>query len=260
MMQLTFGLGGVEADFWRWVFVMTRIGAALMAAPFFGATSVPVQVRVIVTGAVGVLVCNWLPVQAPANLLSLAGMLAVAGEVLVGLTLGMVLQIAFAAPVIAAELVGAGMGMSIATAADPNTGAHSPALGQYYSVVLTLVFLALGGHLLFIDLVLKSYATFPPGQTWLGAGRMEMVTDYASTMLLTALAIALPVTVILLLVQFAAGMLSRSAPSLNLFSLGLPAGVLAGIAGLIISAPMLPDAMSALTADALAKAGEVVTR
>lgn len=162
--------------------------------------------------------------------------------------------------VIAAELVGAGMGMSIATAADPNTGAHSPALGQYYSVVLTLVFLALGGHLLFIDLVLKSYDTFPPGQTWLGAGRMEMVTDYASTMLLTALAIALPVTVILLLVQFAAGMLSRSAPSLNLFSLGLPAGVLAGIAGLIISAPMLPDTMSALTADALAKAGEVVTR
>ncbi|MFM5908734.1 MAG: flagellar biosynthetic protein FliR [Novosphingobium sp.] len=260
MMQLTFGLGAVEAEFWRWMFIMTRIGAALMAAPFFGANSVSMQVRVIVTGAIGILVCNWLPVGAPANLLSLSGMLTVAGEVLVGLSLGMVLQIAFAAPVIAAELIGAGMGMSIATASDPNTGAHSPALGQYYSVVLTLVFLALGGHLLFIELVLKSYDTFPPGQTWLGAERLALVFDYASIMLLTALAIALPVTIILLLVQFAAGMLSRSAPQLNLFALGLPAGVLAGIGGLIISAPLLPDAMAALTADALHKAEEVIAR
>ncbi|PLK27626.1 flagellar biosynthetic protein FliR [Novosphingobium sp. TH158] len=260
MMQLTFGFGAVEAEFWRWMFIMTRVGAALLAAPFFGASSVPMQVRVIVTGAIGILVCNWLPVQAPAQLLSLAGMLAVAGEVLIGLSLGMVLQIAFAAPVIAAELVGAGMGMSIATAADPNTGAHSPALGQYYSVVLTLVFLALGGHLLFIDLVLKSYETFPPGQTWLGPDRIAMVGGYAATMLLTALAIALPVTLILLLVQLAAGMLSRSAPSLNLFALGLPAGVLAGIGALILSAQLLPDAMAALTADALAHAEKVIAR
>jgi len=260
MMNLSFGFGPLEAEFWRWLFVMTRIAAALFAAPFFGASGVPMQVRVIVTGAVAALVCNWTNVVAPPALLSVPGLLAIAGEVLVGLALGFVLQVAFAAPMVAAEIVGAGMGMSIATAADPNSGAHSPALGQYYTVVLTLVFLALGGHLLFLDLVVKSYGTFPPGHTWLGPERISAIFNYGSQMLLTAIAIALPVTLILLLVQLAAGMLSRTAPALNLFSLGLPAGVLAGIAALIVSAPLLPDVMEALTADALKHAEAVIAR
>lgn len=260
MIALTFGLGALEAEFWRWLFIMTRIGAALFAAPFFGASGVPPQARVIVTGAVGILVCNWTGVQAPPALFSLAGMLAVAGEVLVGVALGFVLQLSFAAPTIAAEVIGAGMGMSIAAAADPQTGAHSPALGQYYGVVLTLVFLGLGGHLLFVDLIIKSYATFPPGHTWLGAERLALIGGFASQMFLTAVAIALPVTFILLLVQFAAGVVSRSAPSLNLFSLGLPAGVLAGLAALIVSAPLTGDMMADLSAQALKQAEGVLLK
>lgn len=259
-MNLAFGFGAVEAEFWRWLFVMTRIGAALMAAPFFGAAAVPAQARVIVSGAVAVLVCNWTQVQAPAALFTLAGMVAVAAEVVVGLALGFVLQVAFAAPVIAAEVIGAGMGMSIATAADPNTGAHSPALGQYFGIVLTLVFLGLGGHLVFIDLLVKSYATFPPGDAWLGAERIARVAGFAGQMFSTAVAIALPVTLVLLLVQLAAGVLSRSAPALNLFSLGLPAGVVAGIAALIISAPMTGDLMGDVAAMALREAEAVITR
>lgn len=260
MIALTFGLGALEAEFWRWLFIMTRIAAALFAAPFFGASGVPPQARVIVTGAVGILVCNWTGIQAPPALFSLAGMLAVAGEVLVGVALGFVLQLSFAAPTIAAEVIGAGMGMSIAAAADPQTGAHSPALGQYYGVVLTLVFLGLGGHLLFVDLIIKSYATFPPGHTWLGAERLALIGGFASQMFLTAVAIALPVTFILLLVQFAAGVVSRSAPSLNLFSLGLPAGVLAGLAALIVSAPLTGDMMADLSAQALKQAEGVLLK
>ena len=139
MIALQFGFGSVEAEFWRWLFVMTRIGAAMLAAPFFGASSVPVQLRVVLTGAVAVLVCAWTEVAAPPALLSVAGLLAVAGEALVGLTLGFVLQLSFAAPVIAAEVIGGGMGMNMAASVDPNTGAHSPALGQYFTIVLTLI-------------------------------------------------------------------------------------------------------------------------
>ena len=259
-MNLTFGFGPVEAEFWRWLFVMTRIGAALFAAPFFGAAAVPPQARVIVAGAVGILVCNWTGVQAPAALFTLPGVLAVAGEVLVGLALGFVLQLTFAAPTLAAETIGAAMGMSIAASADPQTGAHSPTLGQYYGIVLTLVFLGLGGHVLFIELVVKSYASFPPGHTWLGPERFAAIAGFAGQMFATAVAIALPVTLILLLVQLAAGVLSRSAPSLNLFALGLPAGVCAGLAALIVSAPLTGDLMADLAADGLRQAESVIAR
>ncbi len=259
MNGLDFGFGPIEAEFWRWLFVMTRIGAAMLAAPIFGAGSVPMQLRVVVTGAVAALVCAWTNVVAPPAVLSAAGLLWIGGEVLVGLSLGFVLQLSFAAPMIAAEVIGGGMGMSMASAVDPNTGAHSPALGQYYVVVLTLVFLALGGHLQWLNLVVKSYETFPPGQTWLGADRLEGIAAFASIMFATAVAIALPVTLVLLIVQVVAGVLSRSAPALNLFALGLPAGVLAGLAALIISAPLATDQMADLSAQAIDQVEQVIT-
>jgi len=223
-------------------------------------SGVPAQVRVIAAGAIAVLVCAWTPVQPPAGLLSVAGMVAVAGEVLVGLALGFVLQFAFAAPVIAAEMIGGAMGMSMATAVDPNSGSQSPALGQYFTVVVTLIFLSLGGHLQWLALVIDSYRVFPPGHTWLGPDRFAEIAGFAGSMFITAVAIALPVSLIMLVVQLVTGILSRSAPALNLFSLGLPAGVLAGIVGLIIAAPVLTDQASLLTEDALAATAKVLAK
>ena len=115
MIGLDFGLGALEQDMWRVVFLMTRRGAALLAAPFFGASAVPVSVRVAMTGALAIFVSIWMPqVQTPEALISAEGMLAIAGEVIVGLALGFVLQLAFAAPTVAAELINA----------NPNKYAH----------------------------------------------------------------------------------------------------------------------------------------
>ena len=260
MIGIDFGFGAIEGELWRLLFVMTRIGAALLAAPFFGAAGVPVQLRVALTGAIAILVCAWTPVQAPAALLSVEGLLMVAGEVLIGLALGFILQLLFAAPVIAAEVISGTMGLSMATANDPATGEQSTALGQYFSVILVLIFLSLGAHLHFVSLVIESYKAFPPGHTWLGAERLEYVASFGGEMFTTAIAIALPVTLILLIVQIVTGVLSRSAPSLNLFALGLPAGVLAGIAALIAAFPLLSGQFIELSHTAVASSESLLAR
>jgi flagellar biosynthetic protein FliR len=261
MIALDFGFGALEQDFWRVVFLMTRIGAAMMAAPFFGAALIPMTVRVCATGAVAVFVAAWMPaIPAPEALFTLSGMLAVMGEVVVGLALGFVLQIAFAAPTIAAELIGGGMGMSMATAADPSGGNQTTAFGQFFTIVLTLTFLAMGAHLHWIRLVVESYDAFPPGQTWLGAERFATIASFAGAMFETAVRIALPVTLVLLLVQLLTGVLSRSAPSLNLFALGLPAGVLAGITALILAAPVIYDQLAGIVVTGLEQTEAVILR
>ena len=261
MNGLDLGIGALEQDMWRVVFLMTRLGAALLAAPFFGATAVPMSVRVSITGALAIFVSIWMPaIATPPALLSLDGLLAIAGEVLVGLALGFVLQLAFAAPTVAAELIGGGMGMSMAVSHDAMGGGTTTSFGQYFMIVLTLIFLSTGAHLHWIALVTESYNAFPPGQTWLGADRFAAIAGFASFMFETALRIALPVTLILLLVQVLTGILSRSAPSLNLFALGLPAGVLAGMAALIISAPLIYDQFTGLVGDALDQTESVIAR
>lgn len=261
MIALDFGIGALEGELWRVVFLMTRIGAALFAVPFFGAASVPIPVRVSLTGALAIFTSIWMPaVETPPALLTAAGLMAIAGEVLVGLALGFVLQLAFAAPTVAAELIGGGMGMSMATIVDSNSGGSTTAFGQYFTIVLTLIFLATGAHLQFLALVTESYRAFPPGETWLGAERLGLITGFGGFLFETALRIALPVVIVLFLVQLVTGILSRSAPSLNLMAMGLPAGVLAGLAGLIISAPLIFDQFTWMVGEGIGLVGQVLAR
>ena len=254
-----FGLAGWEVWLWQLLFVMVRIGAALLAAPIFGARSVPVQVRIVTAAAIGIFVLKWTPVNPPADLLALPTMVSLLGEAVIGFALGFVLQLSFAAPLIAAEQIAGGMGMAMATAVDPASGGQSGAIGQFFGIMLTLVFLAIGGHLLWLRLVVDSYGLMPPGGDWFSADQAWLVASFASQALATAVAIALPVTLVLLLVQVVTGVISRSAPSLNLFALGLPAGVLAGIAALIAAAPLLSDQFLALASTAIDHAGQAVT-
>jgi flagellar biosynthetic protein FliR len=161
-------------------------------------------------------------------------------------------------PIIAAETIGGVMGMSIATGADPASGAQSPALGEYFRVVLTLVFFALGAHLAWIGLLADSYRAFPPGQTWLGPDRLAAIVGFGGETFMAAVAMALPVVMVLLLVQIVTGVLGRAAPALNLFSLGLPAGVLAGIAALIIAAPLFADTSADLVQAMMTNAASIL--
>ncbi|WP_338466873.1 flagellar biosynthetic protein FliR [Novosphingobium sp. ZN18A2] len=258
MNAIDFGFGPLEADLWRLLFAMTRIGAALLAVPLFGSASVPMQLRVILVGAIAATVITWTPFAAPPALFTLAGVLACLKEVLVGLALGFVLQFSFAAPVIAAEVIGGGMGMNLAASVDPATGARSPVLGQFFGVLMTLTFLGLGAHLVWIGLLMDSYRAFPPGGAWLGPGTIETLLSFAGEMFAAAVAIALPVTLVLLVVQVVTGIVSRSAPSLNLFALGLPASVLAGLAALIAAVPLIGDRMAELSSTAVMQAGTLL--
>lgn len=261
MNALTFGLGPIEADFWRIVFLMTRIGAALVAAPIFGAMTVPPVVRTCVTGALAVFVSLQFPaIETPTALFSLSGTTAVGGEVVVGLALGFVLQLGFAAPLIAAELVGGGMGLGMASGAELGGEGHTNPIGQYLSVVMIVIFLAVDGHLHWFGLLVQSYASLPPGHAWLGPDRLKDILEFASTMFETAIQIALPLTVILLAVQLITGILGRAAPSLNLFALGLPLGTIAGLAALIMTAPLVVEQVEMLVGRTLVAVDAVITR
>jgi flagellar biosynthesis protein FliR len=260
MIGLDFGFGALEHEFWRFVFMMTRIGAAVFAVPLFGGDVVPAQIRVILTGALALLVCGWTGVVAPPAIMSLPGLVIVAGEVVIGLAMGFVLQFAFAAPVIGAELIGAGMGMSIASTADPVSGAHSPMLGQYFSVMMTLLFFGSGAHLQWIALLVESYRVFPPGTAWMTPGHLRMINGFAGDMLLAGLSIALPVVLLLFVVHIVTGVIGRSAPALNLNALGLPAGVLAGIVALIASAPLIGERLGDLIHQGLEQTAALIVK
>ncbi|WP_267378305.1 MULTISPECIES: flagellar biosynthetic protein FliR [unclassified Sphingomonas] len=255
--MLGFGLS-IEPQLWTLVFVMVRVGATFVAAPVFGSVSLPLVVRVSLAGAIGILVMGTHAIAAPASIFSVATMLSVVAEALVGLAIGFVLQIAFAAPLVAAEIIGGSMGIGFASSVDPQNGHSSPALGQFFSVMLTLLFLSMNGHLILVDMVVRSYDALPPGAAWLGAERLRGIAFFGGYAFLAGLLLALPVGFLLLCLNLVMGMLSRAAPALNLFSIGLPASLAAGVVALAVAFPAMGDYMLVIVRESLAATQNLV--
>ncbi len=251
MNVLDFGFGGLEEQLWQLLFLSIRCGAAMIAAPMVSGVAVPMQIRALLSIVLAAFIVSWLPLPAPPEMMSFAAILAVLQEVVIGVALGFVLQIAFAIPLIAAEQIAGTMGLAIATSIDPSSGAQSGALGTYFSLILTLLFYSIGGHLLWFELLIESYRVLPAGGAAIGEVAGREIVSFAGFAFATAAAIALPVVLILLLVQTVTGIISRSAPALNLFALGLPAGVLAGITSLIIVMPIVVEQFTGLLEVAL---------
>ena len=239
------GFAGLEAQLWLWLVAAIRPGAAFIAAPVFGAPQVPVQLRLVVALAIGIPALGAVPFALPLDGLgSFAGAMLVAGEVLVGLALGFAVQIGFAAALLAGEAIGNTMGLGFAGMIDPMSGAQSPALGQILSTLATFLFLASGGHLVLVSIIFDSYRALPPGEAWMRAEAVGGLVRFGGDIFAMGLAIALPVGFAIVLVQLVMGMLARSAPALNLFSVGLPAALFAGIVLLAIATPQIADAIA----------------
>jgi flagellar biosynthesis protein FliR len=250
------GFAGVEQQLLLWALAMVRPGAAFLAAPVFGAPQVPVQLRLVLALAIGIPAAQLSGLQLPeAGLVSVQGVAMIMSEVLTGLALGFAVQIGFAAAVLAGEVIGNAMGIGFASMTNPMSGASSPAVGQFLMLLATFLFLATDGHLILARIVVESYDAIKPGQDWLSAEAIGGLAKFGGLVFAAGVAIALPVAFALILVQIVMGMIARSAPALNLFAVGLPATLLAGIVLMAMATPVLSEAILAALNEALAMSG-----
>jgi flagellar biosynthesis protein FliR len=220
-----------ELGFTVWPFF--RIAGVLMIAPIFGAKLVPKRVRLALALVTTVVVGPMLQTTRPFEL-SLATGLVVIQEVMIGAAIGFCLQTIFDALIVAGQTIAMSMGLGMATMLDPQRGISVPVISQFFVILGTLIFLALGGHLATLQLLSDSFTVLPVGQS-LSASGLLMVANWGGQLFAGALRIALPAATALLIVNIALGIMSRAAPTLNLFAVGLPAGLLIGFLLLLLN-------------------------
>jgi len=224
-----------EAEMTRLLFASLRTGAALALLPGIGATLLPLRVRIGMALAIGLLVVD---IAAPVAPQGPAILGFVAGEVLVGAAVGVMLQSIFAAANVAGELLSQAMGLGFATILAPG-GLTSPVLTNFLSLTLWLVFVGNDGHARLFGLLVDSYRTLPPG----GAVEAVAVVRFGGTAFATGLTLALPLAGVLVLVNLWMAVLSRSAPQLNLFSIGFATLMAAGLVALPLAFPAMLGTM-----------------
>ncbi|HTT01928.1 MAG TPA: flagellar biosynthetic protein FliR [Steroidobacteraceae bacterium] len=239
MITLTTGQieGWLAQMFWPFV----RIGACLMIVPGFASLGVPVRVRIVLAGSLALLIAPLVPAPVGITPFSVAGIVVTVQQLVIGAALGFALQIIFDAVALGGQLLANSMGLSFAYNVDPIRGTSTPVLGQLYTLLVTLTFLALDGHLRILEVLVDGFRTLPVGSTGLGANGLWRLIDWGSRIFSGALAIALPGVTALLIVNLAFGVVSRAAPTLNLFAVGFPVSI---VLGLVIVSAGLPGLQS----------------
>ncbi|WJN57641.1 flagellar biosynthetic protein FliR [Pseudomonas sp. SO81] len=212
----------------QYLLPLFRIASMLMVMPVIGTQLVPMRVRLYLSLAICLVLAPNLPPMPQVDAVSLQSMLLIGEQVLVGVMFGFVLQLYFHLFTVAGQIIAMQMGLGFASMVDPANGVSVPVLGQFLLMLVTLLFLAMNGHLVVFEVLGESFVTLPVGEGllldhyWTMAGKLTWV-------IAAGLLMALPVVTALLIINLAFGVMTRAAPQLNIFSIGFPLTLVLGL-------------------------------
>jgi flagellar biosynthetic protein FliR len=232
-------LASTEITSWVGAFIwpFVRISALIAAAPVFGATAIPNKVKLIFALVLTLVVMPVIPPPPVVEPISSEAFLITLHQILIGVSMGLALQMMFSMFVIGGQLIAYKMGLGFASMVDPSSGTQVPTVSQIYVVILTLVFLSINGHLIVIEVLVDSFKAMPVGTTGIDRDAMWSLVSWGSTMIAGGVKIALPAIASLFLINLTFAVVTRSAPQFNIFSLGIPVSILAGFFIMMITLP-----------------------
>lgn len=212
---------------WLWPFF--RVAGLLMAAPVIGTRSVPVRVRLVLALAITVAIVPVIPTPGYIEPFTAPWLLTSIQQVIIGIAMGLTIRTIFIALEIAGQAIGQLMGLMLASMVDPQNGNQVPIIGQFYLLLATLLFLAVDGHLVMISALVNSFQVLPVGVEGIRREAGWQLMEWMGGILATAVLIALPAIVSLLIVNMAFGVMTRAAPQLNIFAVGFPIMIILGV-------------------------------
>lgn len=165
--------------------------------------------------------------------------------------MGFSIQIIFAAVEMAGDLAGMQMGLGFASFYDPQNASFTPVVAQFLGIIAALVFLAADGHLYMLSALAESFREFPIGAGMPAANAFRTMAEWGGTLFSLALQFSLPLIGALLIANLALGILTRSAPQLNIFAVGFPITLAVGFATMMLTIPYLAPLMEYFTRSGL---------
>ncbi|KAB7684594.1 MULTISPECIES: flagellar biosynthetic protein FliR [Plesiomonas] len=224
-------LSGNIMQFWAsFLWPFARISSMLMTMTAIGAAFVPARVRLLLAVAVTLASLPSIPAMPQGiELFSLHSVLITAQQILIGVAIGMISQFLTQIFVMLGQIVSMQSSLGFASMVDPASGQNTPLLGQIYMMLTLLVFLLLDGHLIMIEMLVRSFTTLPVGETGITAGGYHLLSQWFGILFLGSVSMSLSAIISLLTVNIAMGIMNRAAPQLNVYSLGFGLILLCGL-------------------------------
>lgn len=221
-----------------WPFL--RLSALLWMLPLFGDRLQTPQVRVLLALSISVILAPMLPRMPSVDPFSVAALIMAVEQLLLGALLGLMVQMLFTVLSLVGQILSLQMGLAMGVMNDPANGQAIPLVGQLMIIFGSFLFLIGDGHLVAIDIVVESFFTWPPGSSLFDLGLLRVVALLGWTFG-SALLLAMPAVIAMLIVNITFGVMNRSAPSLNIIALGFPLSMLMGLLSLLLTVASVPS-------------------
>lgn len=213
----------------RHLWPLFRIASFLMVVPVIGTNLVPVRVRMGLALLITILVVPLLGPVPQVDPLSATAVQITLQQILIGTAMAFAVILLMQVFVVAGQFIAMQMGLGFASMMDPANGVQVTVLSQFYLVAVTLVFLALNGHLVAIESLVESFRVMPIAADGLSLDSLWALVNRVSWLFAAAMLVALPAVTAILIVYLAFGIMTRAAPQLNIFAIGFPVSLLFGL-------------------------------
>ncbi|MFZ3049075.1 MAG: flagellar biosynthetic protein FliR [Desulfatirhabdiaceae bacterium] len=245
MLSLTFSLTEIE----RFLFVLLRVSSMTLLIPIFDSRSIPIMVKVGLCLSLALILHQALQMEPFIFIGELIPfVMGVAGEVLIGAMMGLVIRLLFAAAQLAGELAAFQMGLTIANVIDPMTSAQVSIMSQVIYFAAVLLFWCLDGHHLVIRVLVESFRVIPPFGMKPSPALLEFLMKRVADMFVIGVRMGAPLIVSLLLAALVIGLVARTVPQMNVFMVAMPVKIFIGLIFLVISLPLIAHLMGVLFA------------
>lgn len=215
--------------------ILARIAALVLIAPIFGSRAVPIRFRILLALLLTLLVT---PLQADAAVppSDMAAWFGLAGiEVLIGASLGLGLVLLFGSMQLAGRIVAQASGLALSDSSGVDGGTTGPVPSQLLYLMAGLMFVTIGGHRWVVGALLDSFQTLPPAMGNAPPDLLETFTSLLTESFSLGLRAAAPAWMALMATSLVLGLVGRSLPSLNSFTLGFGLHSLIAMAALFLS-------------------------
>jgi flagellar biosynthetic protein FliR len=208
---------------------------------------------------VTVLVHPVLPASPAVAVFSSDALMIAAQQLIIGVALGFLLQMAFQALIFGGQVMAYSMGLGFANMMDPTNGVQVPVVAQFWLILAMLAFLLMNGHLVLISAIVDTFTVMPVAADGLGRAGIWELLSWGSRMFAAGLLMALPVIVALLLINIGMGVVSRAAPQLNIFAIGFPITLLMGFVLIWVTLPQVMTGFGSLILEVFDRAIPVLS-
>ncbi len=236
--------------------VVLRVSGIFVTAPVLSSESIPRSLRLYLAVICSLIIFSVMPAIDIAfdRLTTIDYFLLAAKELMIGLLLGIVPRIMFAAIDFAGTVTGFLMGLSISNVVDPLTDLQVSIIASLEGLLATLLFIVMDGHHIFFEVISFSYENIPIGGFMFTSNKIDFLLRIMGDLVIIGLKLGAPLIVSLLLANVIMGFMARSIPQMNVFIVGFPFTIGMGLILLIVGMPHLIRAMSLL----FAKSGEQI--